>query len=244
MRSLLLGALQLSLLCSTVALAEMPKWEQIHQDEGITVWQRAVKGSSLVEFRGRGTISASLIDVAAVIRGADRQKEWMKDCVGSAIYKMQPNGRSITYHRVGSPAFFISDRDVVLKAETEVFAKEQKFIVRFQETEYAGQPPLDGVVRMPKLTGHWTLQAKGKDKTFVEYQVRADPGGSLPAWLVNLTSKKLPYYTLVSLRKQVKMPGYETHRQIIQKQLSVDSSSGSEAAKVKTSSQAKDGQAQ
>ncbi len=44
--------------------------------------------------------------------------------------------------------------------------------------------------------------------TLVEYQVHANPGGSLPDWLANVASKKLPHDTLIGLRRQVKFREY------------------------------------
>jgi hypothetical protein len=38
----------------------------------------------------------------------------------------------------------------------------------------------------------------------VEYRVNADPGGSLPDWLVTQTTKDLPLHTLINLRSRVK----------------------------------------
>jgi hypothetical protein len=62
---------------------------------------------------------------------------------------------------------------------------------------------------MPFIRGHWILTAvRGGKATEVEYQVHANPGGSLPDWIANLASKKLPQQTLLGLRKQVKFREY------------------------------------
>lgn len=45
----------------------------------------------------------------------------------------------------------------------------------------AGEP---GVVRMPFLRGRWSIQPIDHGHAQVTYQVTADPGGRLPAWLV------------------------------------------------------------
>ena len=44
--------------------------------------------------------------------------------------------------------------------------------------------------------------------------MHANPGGALPDWLVNYTSRELPFRTIVALRAQVKRrqyPGFEDH---------------------------------
>lgn len=44
--------------------------------------------------------------------------------------------------------------------------------------------PQKGVVRMPFLRGSWSIAALDAGRSRVTYQVTADPGGRLPAWLV------------------------------------------------------------
>ena len=65
------------------------------------------------------------------------------------------------------------------------------------------KPQVKGVVRLPKLIGHYKLTRVGPKKTLVEYQVEADPGGSLPDWIVERVAKDMPYQTLAHLRDRV-----------------------------------------
>lgn len=191
-------------------------WEHIFEEDGIKVWKKEVEGSDFVAFRGRGPIEASMLDVSAVIRDVDRDPEWMADCVDGRTIQFLSATNAIVYNRTGSPAFFIDDRDIVLKTTTKLVPKEQRIEIHFEQTTHPNMPAKDGVVRMPTLKGHWKLRRLGPKKTEVEYQVMADPGGALPAWLVNLVSKKLPYRTLLGLREQVKKPGYDQHRMILE----------------------------
>ncbi len=45
-------------------------------------------------------------------------------------------------------------------------------------------PPRPGVVRMRLLRGSWRIEAIEAARSRVTYQVTADPGGRIPAWLV------------------------------------------------------------
>jgi hypothetical protein len=69
---------------------------------------------------------------------------------------------------------------------------------------------------MPSLRGHWTLSPlNGGRATQAEYQVHADPGGSLPGWIVNMVSKEIPFQTIASLREQVKRRHYPEYEKWI-----------------------------
>jgi hypothetical protein len=77
-------------------------------------------------------------------------------------------------------------------------------VMPFEAIASSKIPPVKGVVRMPSMRGHWILiPVEGGRATDAEYQVFADPGGSLPDWLANLASKTLPRETIAGLRKQV-----------------------------------------
>ena len=191
-------------------------WEQIDEDAGIKVWRREVEGSDFVVFRGRGNVRAPIQLVAAVIRDADRETEWMENCVDARTLRFSSATDAIVYHRTGSPVPFISDRDTVLATTTAVFPDKRTVVVTFTSTTDERMPPKDGVVRMPTLKGHWRLVQLDPYTTELEYQVQADPGGALPAWLVNMVSKKLPFHTVRRMREQVGKGGYDQHRAILE----------------------------
>ena len=195
--------------------AEAWAWEVLFEEEGIKVWKKEIEGSDFVAFRGRGVIKANIIEVAAVIRDASRNTEWMKNCVDAKTVRLLTAVDAIAYNRTGSPVPLISDRDTVLKVETKV-ARDKKMIwVVFNQIEDPKAPVIDGVVRMPVLKGHWRLRQISTNETELEYQVQADPGGALPAWLVNLVSRKMPYHTVLNMRTQVKKRGYDSHQNIL-----------------------------
>jgi len=195
-------------------------WEEIFEDEGIKVWKKEIEGSDFVAFRGRGIVKAPIQNVAAVIRDADRETEWMENCVDAKTVRFLSATDAIVYHRTGSPVPFISDRDTVLKTVTRVLPEQRTIFVDFDHIVDPTVPPKDGVVRMPVLKGHWRMRQVNAYATELEYQVLADPGGSLPAWLVNLVSRKLPFHTVQRMRTQVTKGGYDKHRQILA--LSID----------------------
>lgn len=209
-------ALFLSLIVALPSAASAQEWEEITDEDGIKVWQREVPGTSLVEFRGRGLIPAPMKTITAVLRDQKRKTEWMQNCVGNAAVQYYSGTHLAVYNRTGSPAFFISDRDVVLDVRASFNIEEKWLRLDFKNTEHNKMPPVDGVVRMPNLKGFWHMVYKGPESTEVTYQVQADPGGSIPKWLVNWASKGLPFNTLKRLREQVKKPGYDHELMIVE----------------------------
>ncbi|MBK6947604.1 MAG: hypothetical protein IPH16_05565 [Haliscomenobacter sp.] len=55
-------------------------------------------------------------------------------------------------------------------------------------------------VRIPVMQYQWTL-TPGNGVLTVDYQLRSDPGGSLPAWAINLGLDQGPVQTIKNLRQ-------------------------------------------
>jgi hypothetical protein len=187
-------------------------WEQVRDEAGIRVQRRKVEGSNLHEFQGRGVIDAPLTTVLAVLHDVGSAPEWMHKCAAAHVVEHIDDRHEVVYNRTAAP-WPVSDRDTVLSSEAVFDARTHEVRINFWSITHPKEPPVRGVVRMPSLRGHWILSPfNGGRATQVEYQVHADPGGSLPGWLVNMASKEIPFQTIASLREQVKRrhyPAYE-----------------------------------
>lgn len=210
MRALLWGGwLAAGLAFAPAAYGETGKWEEIFEEDGITVWQRKIEGQSLVEFRGRGVIPSSYKQILAVLADHKRKLEWMESCVGNRKVRDYGPGRVVMYNRTGSTVPLVSDRDVVMESNVDIWADRRQITIDIWNVDDPSAPEVDGVVRMPEIKASWVLRALGPDRTEVTYNVRADPGGAIPHWVVNMVAKKIPFKTLRNLRNQAKKPGYD-----------------------------------
>jgi hypothetical protein len=191
---------------TTAARAEAP-WEPVSNKNGITVDRRAVDGSKLKEFRGRGTIEAPLASILAVFSDVDHAVEWMDSCRASSVVEDGGDRDKVVYNRTRA-RWPVWDRDAVLGNHVYFDAAEGRVRLEFSTVTDDKMPPQKGVVRMPYLRGHWYLWPETATRTRVEYQVHANPGGALPEWLVNYVSRELPRKTITGLDAQVKRRQY------------------------------------
>lgn len=213
-RILALFALTLGGISTTSAFEHGPtgQWELVRNDGGVEVYRRTVGNSPLHEFQGTGMIEAPVTAVLGVLDDVDHRLEWMAEAVAQTLISRSGDRDQTFYSRTGAP-WPVSDRDVVIRAVTSVDMKAKMVKIEMNSVEHPTWPPQKGVVRMPHLCGHWFLwPSNGGKWTRVEYQVHADPGGSLPTSIINTVSKKIPYHTIVGVQKQVvkrKYPEYE-----------------------------------
>ncbi len=181
-------------------------WTEIGEEEGIRLWRREVPGSAFVAFRGEGEVGASLKKVLAVLHDQERKQEWMHRCAENRLVEARKIGEVTIYNRTGSNVPLVADRDVVVSTRLSWSVEDRRVHIEAHSVDHPGAPPRDGVVRMPKLSLSWDLVALSADRTRVTYEVQADPGGLLPAWVVNMASKMIPYHTISGLRRQTKAP--------------------------------------
>jgi hypothetical protein len=91
------------------------------------------------------------------------------------------------YERYDPPV--VGARDYVFRMEVAFDRLEEGggFELRWEIDESRGAPP-DGATHMRRNTGAWTVRADGPDTRF-SYRIAADPGGSLPSWVVNMANR-------------------------------------------------------
>ena len=216
-----LACLMVALLLPMLAGASEPQvaWEEIADEEGIKVFQRKVPGTSFVSFRGVGVMSSDIYDVYSVIFDIKNKTKLLSNCAKYELLKVKALGNLVIYSRTEAPFALISDRDSVLETTVTFAPKEKRIYARFQKGDDSLLPAQDDAVRTLQLKGEWILEALENGETRVTYEVNADPGGLLPAWLVNLGSRKLPLKTLKNMREQLTEPKAYSRARLLVKYL-------------------------
>ncbi len=64
-------------------------------------------------------------------------------------------------------------------------------------------------VRMEEAKGFWLFYPLDTDKVEITYQMHIDPGGGIPAWILNAFIVDAPIDDLKAIRERVKLEKYE-----------------------------------
>lgn len=179
-------------------------WKQEYDKEGIKVYTRQAPDYPVKEFMGVTVVEATPAVVNRVLEDAANFKNWMFECPDAALLEQKGPNDSIMWIVTSAP-WPVSSRDLVM--ETNVVAGKDKIVRSFHAATHPSKPVTKKYVRMPRLQGSWTLTAV-PGGTEARYQLKSDPGGSLPAWLADMKVKDTPFGTLKGLKKQVKLPQY------------------------------------
>jgi hypothetical protein len=68
--------------------------------------------------------------------------------------------------------------------------------------KYVNEKP--GIIRVKQFTGMWELIKINENETRVTTQCHTEPGGEIPAWVINYMIVTGPYETFMNMKKMLK----------------------------------------
>jgi hypothetical protein len=200
----------LTIILPTQARAQEPG-QLIDDSDGLRIWQRQVGEGGQFAFRAEIVLSRPIDEVLAVLWTTKYRVRWLSDAAEHHMVKRIAADQQILYLRLQSPLpFVLDDRDLTFVASLHFDAKHARIHASFEHLELPEVPPVDGVVRLPALSGRWQLDALGPQQTRVTYSLQADPGGEVPLSVFNMLAHRLPANTLRGIAAEVGDPRYAT----------------------------------
>jgi hypothetical protein len=187
----------LLLAVSGVHAADNP-WQLKRDREGIKVYTRTVPGSRYRAVKATTTISSSLSATVALVRDTAACAEWEALCKRArGLKRVSPT--EVYVYQVNNLPWPIADRDVV--AHVRWHQDEKSLVVTMTASAVSGMVPRrDHMVRVTDAVTEVTTEA------------HADPGGPLPAWMVNMVLLNSPYRTLTNMRRILATGRYDEAR--------------------------------
>lgn len=197
--------LVLSIATSTPASAAAEDWRSVLNRDGVQVFARSVPGSPVWELRAAATFAVPAEQLLALLVDTPAYPKNMPPT--EAVRLLRRDGGVSFVHMVINPPF-ISRRDSCIRTWTTRLPSGQ-LLSQWRPAPELCPPPRSGVVRMPENSGRWLLTPlPGGRGTQVEYEIHSDPGGKVPAWMVNRgTARSLPEL-FRTIQKGVTEPRY------------------------------------
>jgi len=192
--------------------AERADWELRKESDGIRVFTR---DSSLPGLKTARAETLIPVDdpyvIVALLDDVEAAKELM-DRVSSVqeIASAEPGTKHV--HMVLDLPWPLKDRDVVA-ALTPLHDVEGRRLI----LTLTGKPesiPVDRkYVRVPNFASSYTLRYGLEGGVHVTLESTIDPGGSIPAWMMNYGITDMPLRTLTNMRRLVSREKYQGQEQ-------------------------------
>jgi len=177
------------------------KWKLIEVANGISTYEKITNGGEIVAFRGEILIQAPLKKVATILVNQSLQKYWVDAYVEGKNVSEKNEFEYVQYSQTKVPWPF-QNRDFVFNAHAKIDTDPNTMLLVMNSVEDPAMPPREGVVRGDILQSYYYLkEMDGVTATKLVVEMKVDPKGAIPLWLVNLSQKRWPHNTLYAIKK-------------------------------------------
>lgn len=196
----------LSLLFSSTH-SQHDEWVLKKDKDGIEVYYREASGNDIKELKIVTDISCSLSSAVSAINNIDEMPSWVYKCAEAHILQTESESH-FTFSSVTRFPVFFADRELVLTCTTY---QDDDLVVysRCSNADAAIYPHKKRNVRIDPAISNWKFTPKPGGIITAEYYLLADPGGKIPAWLVNMGLDYGPVRTIKTFKKMVQSTDYK-----------------------------------
>lgn len=201
--------LSLLLLVSVTAHAD-EAWSLARDSSEIKVWTRSIPDYPIRGFKAVTVVKSSLGGLIALIMDTERADQWIYRTMQVDVLKRDDEKATFVIRVVTDFPWPLSNRDAIVAGRISQDEKTGAVVVSSRSLTSPQYPPQDDFVRMPDIDGNWMFRPLGNGLVEVTMQGRADPGGSIPAGVVNMIIHETPYRTLQGLRRVIADRRYQS----------------------------------
>lgn len=185
-------------LCVTHAFAQA-EWKRVAGHDGIKVYAKAVPDSKIKAMKAECALDASVDEVVALLLDVKAAERWVCHTKSCNLIK-RISDTELYYHTEVSLPWPLDNRDFV--THLKVIKHEKTDAVTVEAPAVPGILPVrDGIVRIGTSLNRWLIRPLPNGKVWVEYMLQVDPGGHIPAHVVNMFACRAPIETFLNMRK-------------------------------------------
>ena len=177
-------------------------WKLSKDQDGIKVYLSEVKHSKFKNIKVECTLEGTYDKLMAILNDVPNQKNWVYNNIGSSILKRVDTTEFYYYSKTHLP-WPMTNRDAVIH-----FKMNKDSLNRFLKISAVSVPGYTaeqkGMVRVPRSNISWYVTMPSAKTIRIVYIFDAEPGGTLPAWAVNMFTDKGPYESFKKLSELLK----------------------------------------
>jgi len=180
------------------------KWELSKNKDGIKVYQSEVKHSKFKTIKVECTLEGTYDKLMVILNDVANQNKWVYNNISSSILQ-RINGNEFYYYSKTHLPWPMTNRDAIIHLKMTKDSLNR--FLKISAVSVPGfAPEKSGMVRVPRSDISWYVTMPSAKTISIVYIFDADPGGSLPAWAVNMFTDKGPYESFKKLSELLKRP--------------------------------------
>jgi len=197
-------------LVTALSVSAQPDWELRTEKKDIKVYTRTFPESKYKAIKVELILQTTLTRLVAVLLDVKTAPDWVY-ATKSAVLLRQPSPSEVIYYSEVRLPWPMSNRDFIAHLITTQ-DPHTHVVTILGPTMNDYVPVKKDIVRVRSSEGKWILTPVAKNSIRVEYTLRTDPGGDIPAWLFNLFVTKGPLESFQNLKTQLNKSEYDNSR--------------------------------
>jgi hypothetical protein len=185
---------------STSALCQH-EWTLDKEKDGIKLSSRKSATSSFNDIHVELDVPGSLEQLAAILMDIPKYTSWAYATKKATLIRTLAPGKVIYFseYEVPWPAtnrYFYANFELKMDTATHT--------LHVTSTNIPGyKPEITDLVPVPYSKGVWNVKKIGPKAIHIDYVLELNPGGSLPAWVINLFTTKGPMMTFENIKQKM-----------------------------------------
>ena len=178
-------------------------WVVKKEKDGIKVSSRHSNVSKFNDLKIELDLTGNVFQLAKILLDVERYPEWVYATKQSILIRKITNSQLIYYSQIDVPwpgtnrdfyANFqvVTDTPSLSLKVTSIGLKDYK-------------PAKENTIRIVHSRGEWTITTLSNKLIHLNYVLEVDPGGSMPAWIINIFAVKGPLETFENLKHKMVM---------------------------------------
>lgn len=190
-----------SCLCISIAFSQA-NWKLSKNKDGIRVYLKDSKNSDFKSIKVECTLEGSFDKLIAIINNISRYKDWVYNNKTTSLLK-RISAYEFYYYTEAYLPWPLDNRDAVM--HTRIMKDSLNRFIKINSIATPNFiPSKSGKVRIIRSDINWYVTRPSSNAIHIVYTFETDPGGNVPAWLVNNFADKGPYESFRKLAELLK----------------------------------------
>jgi hypothetical protein len=181
--------------------AAQENWKQTGERDGIRTYSKKRSDSRINAVKLEAVFQTTLSQLTAVIADVTTYDSWIFNSRSTRLLKQVSTTELYYYSEVVFPWPAVN-RDFVSHVVISQNPSTKEVTIKANNVS-GWEPKKPKLVRIDYSEGNWSLVPVSQQEIKVVYTLQVDPGGDLPAWIINSFSAKGLLETFKNLRTQL-----------------------------------------
>ena len=188
------------LLVSQISFSQYT-WKLEKNKDGIQVYTSPSPTTSYKSVRVECTFKGTYAKLISILTNVKKFEDWIYHTKTTKLIRKN-NHYDFVYYSETSMPWPLSNRDVVLRLNIRTDSLP-KFLIIEGRNMRNELPEMPYRVRVPHYLAKWKVTMPSAGQLQISYILDVNPGGSIPAGVVNLFVDKGPYETFLNLKEEL-----------------------------------------